>query len=94
MFELGENEKALHKEVGTYIANQKADVVVCIGELSKNMYEGITESEGSSENVHYYKDKETMIKDISRLIQDEDIVLVKASHGMHFEEIINELKSI
>ena len=94
MFELGENEKALHKQVGTYIANQKADVVVCIGELSKNMYEGITESEGSSENVHYYKDKEKMIKDISRLIQDEDIVLVKASHGMHFEEIINELKSI
>lgn len=35
MYELGENEKQLHREVGIHAANLSIDVVICIGELGK-----------------------------------------------------------
>ena len=38
MFELGSNEIALHEEIGRY-AYGKADVLLCVGRLSKYMYE-------------------------------------------------------
>lgn len=92
MFELGENEMQLHKEVGTYITDKDIDCVICIGALSENMYKGICESDNSEAEVFYYEDKESMLQNIDNMITDGDIVLVKASHGMHFEEIIKKLQ--
>ena len=40
MFELGSNENTLHYEVGAYAAEKGIDVILCIGNLSRNMYEG------------------------------------------------------
>ena len=38
MFELGEDAPALHAQVGSYAASHGIDLLVCVGELSKNMY--------------------------------------------------------
>ena len=92
MFELGENENQLHKEVGTYITDKDIDCVISIGKLCKNMYEGIEASDNFKGKAYYYEDKESMLQNISELIADGDVVLVKASHGMHFEEIIERLR--
>ena len=40
MLELGDNEMALHKEVGVYAAHANVDILVCVGKLSSNMFEG------------------------------------------------------
>lgn len=91
MFELGADEAALHREVGVYAAQKDIDVVICVGQLCKNMYDGAESVDNSGIEIHYYADKETLLADIETLIHDGDIVLVKASHGMHFEEIILKL---
>lgn len=39
MFELGEQEAQLHTEVGTYAAEHNMDLLICVGSLSKNMYD-------------------------------------------------------
>lgn len=41
MFELGNNEKALHEEIGTYAAYHKIDCVICVGNLCRHMYDGV-----------------------------------------------------
>ncbi|MDE7478537.1 MAG: UDP-N-acetylmuramoyl-tripeptide--D-alanyl-D-alanine ligase [Lachnospiraceae bacterium] len=91
MFELGADEAALHYEVGAYAAEKHIDVVICVGKLCKNMYDGAMSVDNRTSTIHYYAEKEALITDISSIIQDGDIVLVKASHGMHFEEVIKEL---
>lgn len=91
MFELGADEAALHREVGVYAAQKDIDVVICVGQLCKNMYDGARSVDNSGIEIYYYADKETLLADIETLIHDGDIVLVKASHGMHFEEIILKL---
>ncbi len=91
MFELGADEAALHSEVGAYAAAKDIDVVICVGKLCKNMYDGAKSVGNSSVELHYYTDKEALLAEIDKQIRDGDIVLVKASHGMHFEEIIAAL---
>lgn len=91
MFELGAQEKELHREVGVYAAQKGLDVVICVGKLCKNMFEGAQSITDVNTKCYYFADKEALFSDLSQIIQDGDLVLVKASHGMHFEEIIARL---
>ena len=40
MFELGENEKQLHYEVGSYLAQKQMDVLLTVGALSTSIAQG------------------------------------------------------
>lgn len=97
MFELGENAEKLHGGVGRHAAERGIDVILCVGELSKHMAEcargSMAESTvpGNSE-VRWYPTKEILLQDLDNLIRPGDTVLVKASHGMGFAEIVEKLK--
>lgn len=91
MFELGAQEEKLHREVGAYAAQKELDVVICVGKLCKNMFEGAQSIADANTKCYYFADKEALFSDLNQIIQDRDLVLVKASHGMHFEEIIARL---
>lgn len=84
MKELGENELELHFEVGKYA--EKCDAVICAGPLALKIAEG-------ADGI-YYKTKEELIANLPSLINDGDVVLVKASHSMEFEKITEELKKL
>ncbi len=93
MFELGEKAPQYHAEIGRFAVHRGIDLVICIGELSENMYEGAVAMGGSI--VAYYKTKEEFINNIKNVLPDKECtILVKASRGMHFEKIIDKLRSV
>jgi UDP-N-acetylmuramoyl-tripeptide--D-alanyl-D-alanine ligase len=55
------------------------------------MYEGAAYAGNEKMKVYHFGTKEEFYEEIGNVLSDGDIVLVKASHGMHFEEIIKEL---
>ena len=85
MFELGENEKAMHGEVGEYAAEKGIDLILCVGELSEAMYQ---EAVGSGGNAKYYETREALEAVLNEILQQGDTVLVKASHSMAFENLV------
>lgn len=89
MFELGTDELALHREVGMYVAMARLEGMIFIGNLSKEMYEGAAKLRAMPE---YYPDKESFFAAHKPEDFADTTVLVKASHGMHFEEIVEWLK--
>ena len=89
MFELGTDELALHREVGMYAAMARLEGMIFIGNLSKEMYEGAAKLRGMPE---HYPDKEAFFAAHKPEDFADTTVLVKASHGMHFEEIVEWLK--
>ena len=91
MFELGTDEAALHREVGVYAVKKNIDVLICVGKLCKNMYDGARSVDHTEIKLYYYMDKEALFADIADIIHKGDIVLVKASHSMRFEKIIEKL---
>ena len=85
MFELGENEKAMHGEVGEYAAEKDIDLILCVGELSEAMYQ---EAAGNGGNAKYYETREALEEVLNEILQPGDTVLVKASHSMAFENLV------
>ena len=94
MFELGSNERILHEEVGTYAAYRNIDTIICVGNLSKDMYEGAKSLDGTKSKVYYYADKDLLMEHLGELVRKGDSVLVKASHGMHFEELLDKISNV
>lgn len=92
MFELGANELALHREVGTYAAKKGIDLLCCIGTLSREMAEGASKELAESDTeVLCFKTKQDFLNAVSSIIKEHDTILVKASHGMAFDEIVQTL---
>ena len=89
MFELGDNSKLLHRQVGEYAGASGVDVVVCIGELSKDMYEGACEVQGAM--TYYYENMDAALTALPHILQAGDSILVKASHSMGFSKIVDML---
>jgi UDP-N-acetylmuramoyl-tripeptide--D-alanyl-D-alanine ligase len=90
MFELGEFAPKLHYDLGKYTAEKNIDEIVCIGEISKNMYEGARSVRES--NVHYFATQEEFFESLDDIINGEMTVLVKASRGMKFEKTTDKLR--
>lgn len=89
MFELGSDEKALHSEVGEYAVNHGVDLLITIGNLSESMYEGALNSVlGGGASIYCFKTKEEAMDKLPKLLKRDDSILIKASHGMHLEEIV------
>lgn len=88
MGELGENEIQLHERVGHYAAGKGIDLILCAGRLSRHMAEAALADGGQ---VHYFEDKEALTAQLPQLLASGDTVLVKASHSMQFENIVNFL---
>ncbi len=88
MNELGSEAYNAHKEVGEYAKN-KVDLLITTGE-----FEDAYKSGFENESIRIYNTKENLINDLKNVIQKEDTVLVKASRGIKFEDIVKALEEI
>lgn len=88
MRELGDEANRCHKEVGEY-AKDRVDLLVSCGEHIDDFKEGFEKN-----RIKLYNTKVNLINDLNSIIKPGDVVLVKASRGEKFEEIVEELKNI
>lgn len=91
MGELGQDWASLHREVGAYAADIGIDLVCAIGELSKEIAAG---ARSSHTDAMWFETKEAFLAQAEEILQAGDNVLIKASHGMEFPEIVEALKKI
>lgn len=93
MGELGDNTGALHREVGVYAAEKGIDLVCGIGPISKELVDGASKGEYAAEGL-WFETKAEFLDAMGGLLKEGDNVLVKASHGMQFTEIVEALQTI
>lgn len=86
MFELGEEEERLHREVGLYAKNIGIDRVLCIGTLA-------AEISSAAAGTHF-PDRESFLSRMGDYIREGDMVMVKASRGMGLEKIVEALETL
>jgi len=92
MFELGADERILHYEIGQYAAEKGIDLICCIGDLAYEAYQGAKQHTDGDTAVSYFLTKEDFIANLQGIIRKNDTVLVKASNGMKFTELVEKLK--
>ena len=89
MRELGNHSYEAHKEVGVFAKENGIELLLVTGEYSDGYIDGFY-----GENSINYKTKEELINDLSNKLRKQDVVLVKASRGMKFEDISNKILEI
>ena len=95
MFELGEKEKEMHYDTGKHAAEKGIDVLIGIGALSSETARGAEETAahtGKPITVLHFNTKQDFFAAAESVLKDGDTILVKASHGMEFPEIVEWLK--
>ena len=87
MLELGDYTEAGHREVGEYAHEKGVDILIGIGERSRDICRGF----GKSKAIHL-DTNEKAAEWLKTELKEGDNLLVKGSRGMKMEEIINELR--
>lgn len=99
MFELGENSHRLHAEVGEYAAGAGLQKLFCVGEEARHMYEAAKKAGGTGE-IRYFPTRAALLEELGQAVEEFPrgdfpvgcTILVKASHGMEFSEVVKMLR--
>ena len=85
MLELGDYSKELHKKVGEEIDNN-IDILITVGKEAENIA-----NNAKAKEIFMFKTNYEAILKLKEIILKNDAILVKASNGMHFNEIVNAI---
>ncbi len=91
MGELGEQSPELHASVGRHIGTLHIDLLVTIGDKSRKIHEAAVTAAPQTHCIHF-SDLEGFLEGKDPLLKDGDAVLIKASHAMGFEKIVEALR--
>jgi len=94
IYELGHVAEERHRELGEYAANAGIDLLVTIGAMSRWTYEGYLAVTDRVFSVLHFADMGTFLAQWRTILFPGDVVLVKASRGMKFEQIISALTEV
>ena len=89
MLELGEFSKELHEKVGKVVAENNIDILITVGNESKNI--ASIEKKNGIERVYTFENNKDAIDKLKKVLAVDDVVLIKASNSMNFKEIVNSL---
>ena len=93
MKELGATSRDLHRSIGVLAGQYEIDSVICLGAEAEFIYKGFI-SGGFETEAWHFPMKDAMFSVLPSLIKKGDTVLVKASHSMGFDEVVEELKKL
>ncbi|KRN27884.1 murF protein [Lactobacillus selangorensis] len=93
MLELGDESKPLHESIARVLDPEKIQIVYLYGTEMKALADKLANLY-APENVRYYPEGQqgVMIESLLKTIQPGDLVVLKASHGMHLENVLAALQ--
>ncbi|MCY3567329.1 MAG: UDP-N-acetylmuramoyl-tripeptide--D-alanyl-D-alanine ligase [Chloroflexi bacterium] len=88
MYELGTEEQQAHREVGRYAA-ERCDWLIAVGPRSRAIVEAAREV--GHEHACWVENAEQAAQILRSSMERSDTLLVKASHAMHLERVVERL---
>ena len=91
MLELGRYSKKMHEELGDVVVQNDIDILVTIGDYSEEIdKQAIELGMAKSKVVHFEKESDSYDY-FRKTLEKKDIVLLKGSHGIHLENIVEKI---
>ena len=88
MREMGARSAELHREIGCYAREHNVDLILTEGK------EAAFIAEGAGEIAHHFSDRLSLLQALKDWIRPGDTVLVKASHGPNFADVVEALLAL
>lgn len=90
MLELGNYAKELHEKVGKEVSKNDIDILITVGKEAK--YISNVAKEEQMEVIECNSNQEA-IEELNKIKKQNDCILLKASNGMHFDEILEKIRN-
>ena len=90
ILELDEYGESIHKDIGNIVIDNNIDVFIAVGNLSKYSYDVVN---NANKKCYYFENNDVLLKNIDRILDNNDMVLIKGSHGMKLIDVVNYLKN-
>ncbi len=87
MLELGRESVPAHKEIGEYVVQHKIDVLLTVGDISRNTYLAAQKLSMLDNNIHF-KNQLDLVSYLKSIIKKDDLILVKGSQGSRMERVV------
>lgn len=94
ILEMGEYAHDAHYKIGQWVYDNGIDMLITIGENSKNIAQGAIDAGFSQDNIKSFENTYDAQKEIKNHIEHKDSVLIKASRGMSLELITDAIKQM
>ena len=91
MGELGSFAPQLHEEVGAFAAECGLDRLVCVGQLAQGIAAGAQKAGMPADRIAMVADGAAALADVREHVASGSAVLVKASHFMALEKVVEGL---
>jgi UDP-N-acetylmuramyl pentapeptide synthase len=91
MLEIGSFTEEGHQLVGKKIATEQIDVLVAVGERSRDFIRGAKEAGLEDEQIFYFDKPEEAGRFLQNRIKEGDVLLIKGSQGARMEKVVKEL---
>lgn len=91
MLELGPDTERYHRELGADIATTGAAIVFWKGDLAAHAASAISDAAGSRIELVHAADNSSLSAGLKERLQPGDVVLIKASHGMRLDQVVDAL---
>lgn len=93
MLELGEYSDELHTKLGDVVYNNDIDILITVGEYSNKINERAIELGMDSSSCYHFSKENECYDLVSSLLDSDDIVLLKGSHGIHLDRVVEKVMS-
>lgn len=96
MLELGEQADKLHASLATQILDSNVDGVFLVGDLFILNTAPLLIKAMGRDNVHEYRAKQLdqLANELSTIANQDDLIVLKGSHGIHLEEVVKLLMTL
>lgn len=88
MYELGTEERSAHRAIGEYAAS-RCDLLIAVGERSRDLTEAARAA--GHPQACWVAEADQAAEILLRSLEAGDTLLVKASHAMHLERVVERL---
>jgi len=92
ILELGEFSKEIHTNIGKLITKNNIDILITVGDAAKLINDAAISDGFNKSSSYHFKSNNEVIEFINNIKEPNDTILIKASHGMNFIEIVNGIK--
>ena len=90
MLELGDYQEQLHMQTGEAVDEAGVDLLVAVGKASRQIVDGAKQTKQKL----WFSANAQALDFLRHVLKAGDVVLIKASNSMHFNEIVDGLKEM
>ena len=91
VLELGEYDKEMHEKIANEILKYSFDKIILVGNSVKYIKDVLEKNKYNADIYMFQKENETY-ELLDNMLEKNDIILLKASHGINLINVVNHLK--